>query len=42
MVFGPGGYKFTDFARIGLPLNIVTGVAACLIIPLIWPLTPGG
>lgn len=41
MVYGPGGYKFTDFTRIGLPLNIVTGVTACLLIPMIWPLTAG-
>ncbi len=38
MVYAPGGYKFTDFTRIGLPLNIVTGVTACLLIPFIWPL----
>lgn len=41
MVYGPGGYKFFDFTRIGLPLNIVTGVAACLTIPIFWPLVPG-
>ncbi|MDP5307554.1 SLC13 family permease [Paracoccus spongiarum] len=38
MVYAPGGYRFGDFTRIGLPLNIVTGVTACLLIPLIWPL----
>lgn len=38
MVYGPGGYKFTDFIRVGLPLDIVTGLAACLAIPLFWPL----
>ncbi len=38
MVYAPGGYRFTDFTRIGLPLNIVTGITACLLIPLIWPL----
>ena len=38
MVYAPGGYKFTDFTRIGLPLNIVTGITACLLIPLFWPL----
>ena len=38
MVYGPGGYKFFDFTRIGLPLNIVTGVTCCLVIPVFWPL----
>ena len=38
MVYGVGGYKFTDFTRIGLPLNIVTGVTCCLLIPVFWPL----
>ncbi len=41
MVYGPGGYKFFDFTRIGLPLNIITGVTACLTIPIFWPLVPG-
>jgi di/tricarboxylate transporter len=41
MVYGIGGYKFTDFTRIGLPLNIVTGIAACLLIPVFWPLVAG-
>ena len=40
MVFGPGGYRFFDFTRIGLPLNIVTGIVCCLTIPLLWPLHP--
>ncbi len=38
MVYGPGGYKFSDFLRLGLPLDIVTGIAAVLTIPLVWPL----
>ncbi|HRO11908.1 SLC13 family permease [Amaricoccus sp.] len=41
MVYGPGGYKFFDFTRVGLPLNIVTGITACLLIPVFWPLIPG-
>jgi di/tricarboxylate transporter len=41
MVYAPGGYKFTDYARIGVPLNVVTGIAACLLIPMFWPLAPG-
>lgn len=40
MVYGPGGYKFTDFTRIGLPLNLITWVLISLLIPLIWPLRP--
>lgn len=38
MVYGPGGYKFSDFIRVGIPLDIITGVAACLTIPMFWPL----
>jgi di/tricarboxylate transporter len=36
MVYGPGGYKFSDFIRVGLPLNIITWVMASIIIPLAW------
>lgn len=37
MVYGPGGYRFGDFLRIGLPMNIVVGVATVLIVPFVWP-----
>jgi di/tricarboxylate transporter len=37
MVYGPGGYRFTDFTRIGLPLNILLWILAVLLIPLFWP-----
>ena len=40
MVYGPGGYKFLDFTRIGLPLNVITWLVVSALIPLIWPLTP--
>lgn len=36
MVYGPGGYKFTDFLRVGIPLNLICWIVSCLIIPLIW------
>ncbi len=38
LVYGPGGYRFTDFLRIGIPLNVVMAVTAAVVIPLIWPL----
>lgn len=40
MVYGPGGYKFLDFTKIGLPLNIITWLLCSALIPLIWPLFP--
>ena len=36
MVYGPGGYKFSDFIRIGLPMNAITWIMASAIIPLVW------
>jgi di/tricarboxylate transporter len=38
LVYGPGGYKFVDFIRIGVPMNLIIGATACLLIPLFWPL----
>ncbi|WP_299615211.1 SLC13 family permease [uncultured Tateyamaria sp.] len=38
LVYGPGGYKFTDFMRVGIPLNLSVGLLASAVIPLIWPL----
>ncbi len=39
MVYGPGGYKFRDFLRIGIPLDIVCGATAVLLIPYVLPFT---
>ena len=39
LVYGPGGYNYRDFVFFGLPLNILVGVVASLLIPIIWPLT---
>jgi di/tricarboxylate transporter len=38
MVYGMGGYRFADFARVGAPLTIVVLVVATLVIPVFWPL----
>jgi len=38
LVYGPGGYKFTDFIKVGIPLNLSLGILASLLIPLLWPL----
>jgi di/tricarboxylate transporter len=37
MVFGPGGYRFTDFVRVGVPLNLLMMITAVVLIPWIWP-----
>ncbi len=36
MVYGPGGYRFSDFLRIGTPLNLLLGIVAVCLIPCIW------
>ncbi|MEL7093252.1 MAG: SLC13 family permease [Pseudomonadota bacterium] len=38
LVYGPGGYRFTDFMRVGIPLNLSVGLIASAVIPFIWPL----
>ena len=38
MVYGPGGYRFADFLRVGIPLNLSVGLLASALIPFIWPL----
>ncbi|MEM6618028.1 MAG: SLC13 family permease [Pseudomonadota bacterium] len=38
LVYGPGGYRFTDFMRVGIPLNLTIAVVASAIIPFLWPL----
>ena len=38
IVYGPGGYRFADFTRVGLPLDLLCGIGAVLLIPLFWPL----
>ena len=37
MVMGPGGYRYRDFLRVGVPLALLTGTASVLLIPVWWP-----
>jgi di/tricarboxylate transporter len=37
MVYGPGGYRWIDYIRFGVPLSILVGVATVLIVPRVWP-----
>ncbi len=37
MVYGPGGYRFSDFLRIGAPLNLILWIVAIILVPMIWP-----
>ncbi len=39
MVYAPGGYRFTDYMRIGIPLDILSATVAIILIPILWPLT---
>jgi di/tricarboxylate transporter len=38
MVYGPGGYKFSDFFKIGSLLTVIIGAIAVFMVPRIWPL----
>jgi di/tricarboxylate transporter len=38
MIYGPGGYRFKDFIRMGIPLDLILALFALLLIPYFWPL----
>ena len=40
LVMGPGGYRFVDYLKIGIPLTIVIFIAVMVLLPIMWPLTP--
>lgn len=40
LVYRAGGYKFLDFVKFGLPLNLIFVVVAAFVIPIFWPLVP--
>jgi len=37
LVYGPGGYRFIDYLKMGLPLNVMVIVMGTIFIPMIWP-----
>ncbi|MEQ8843896.1 MAG: SLC13 family permease [Phycisphaerales bacterium] len=37
MVYGPGGYRFTDFLRVGVPMNLLIGLTTVVVTPLVFP-----
>lgn len=40
MIMGPGGYRFADYAKVGIPLTLVVLLVALSVIPIFWPLFP--
>ena len=40
MIYGPGGYRFKDFIRMGIALDLILAVLALWFIPRVWPLYP--
>ena len=40
LVYGPGGYRFSDFLRVGLPMNFIILAANIFIVNILYPLTP--
>ena len=39
LVMGPGGYRFTDYLKLGLPLTLIVFVTVMVLLPIFWPLT---
>lgn len=37
LIYGPGQYRFADFLRVGIPLNLICWILATLMIPMLWP-----
>ena len=40
LVMGPGGYRFVDYLKIGVPLTLVIFVTVMVLLPIFWPLVP--
>jgi di/tricarboxylate transporter len=40
LVMGPGGYRFVDYIKVGVPLTIVVFITVMILLPMLWPLVP--
>jgi len=40
LVMGPGGYRFVDYLKVGVPLTIVVFITVMILLPVLWPLVP--
>lgn len=40
IILGPGGYRFTDYWRMGLPLELIIVAASLAVLPVVWPFSP--
>ena len=40
LVMGPGGYRFVDYLKVGVPLTIVVFITVMVLLPVLWPLVP--
>jgi di/tricarboxylate transporter len=38
LVMGPGGYRFVDYLKVGVPLTIVVFITVMVLLPMLWPL----
>ena len=42
LIMGPGGYRFSDYIKLGGPLTLIVFVAVMFLLPIFWPLQPAG
>jgi di/tricarboxylate transporter len=38
LVMGPGGYRFADYLKLGLPLTVLVGIVTAILLPWVWPI----
>jgi di/tricarboxylate transporter len=38
LVMGPGGYRFSDYTKLGIPLTILVLIVSLIVVPIVWPL----